>query len=146
VHQACPCEIPIDEAWYRPYGIKRKPEHQIFRTVPAINGDQFIHSNAQVVYQPVPHTCYAFEELFVCPCFPFEYEEWVIWLITEGLIFEDVVGQNAPTDCAIVHEVHDIWGLGKAAPVMLEVVREVVFGVEVGGYSGCASCSCNYWY
>jgi hypothetical protein len=146
MHQSCPCKIPIDEAWYRSNGIEPKPEHQILRTVSAIDSNHFIHSNTHVIHQPVPDACDAIEELSVCPCLPFEYEKRMVRLVAERLVFEDVVCQNAFTHSAAFHEAHDFFGLRDSASAMYEVVPDVVFSIEVGSYSGCASRSCDDWY
>jgi hypothetical protein len=62
---------------------------------------------AEVIYQPIPHSCKSLEELFVRPCLAFEDEEGVVGLLA-NLVFEDMVGKNAFSDGAIGNEIYNI--------------------------------------
>jgi hypothetical protein len=132
MHQSRSRKLPIDKARYRTNCIKAEPKHQILWTVAAVDCDNFVDSNAQVVHQPIPYSSNAFKELFVCPCLAFEHEEWGVRIIAQGLIFKDVVVQDALARNAVRDHFYDVWGRSEAAACVLQVVHNVKFGIEVG--------------
>jgi hypothetical protein len=132
MHQSWSCKLPIHKARHRTNCIKAEPKHQILWTIPTVDCDNFIYTNSQVVHQPVPHPCNAFEELSVCPRLAFEHEERGVRVIAQGLVFKNVVVQDALASDAIRNHLYDVWGGSEAAACVLQVVYNVEFGIEVG--------------
>ena len=141
MYQARPGQVPVNKACHCSNSIEGKPEHQVLWAVPTIDGNYLVDTDTQIIHKPVPNTCDAVEELSICPCLAFEDEEWAVWLVAEGVVFEDVVGQNTLAHDTVGYEVHDFFRGSEPTASMLEVVGNVEFGVEVGRERRCAGCS-----
>lgn len=143
VNKSSSHQVPIDVAYTRANRVQCKPEHQVLRTVPSINGDHFSNLHAQVVHEPIAHPGDCLEELSVRPCLTLKDQEWVVRSIAQSLVFQDVVRKDSLLHDPVSHKIENIWRRSKTTAGMLQIVYDVELRVEVGGECRCASCSCS---
>lgn len=88
VNQGLVREVTVDERWSGSYGIQRKPNHQVFRTVWPIHGNHFSLPYSKIVHQPIAHSLEVVVELLVGPYAAFELEEDMTGLVLASPFFD----------------------------------------------------------
>jgi hypothetical protein len=86
-------QVAVDERRHSTNSVQPKPQHQIFRAIPAIECNDFIFLDIQIVHEPVANSLEAIIELPVGPLLVLEDQEDVVGVLASGVVFNYVVGE-----------------------------------------------------
>ena len=138
VHERVPSQMRIDKANTSPYPLQRKPQHQIFRAIWPVQRNHLIPLYAQPIDQPIAHPLQIRKELPIRPRPAIVVEEGAVGSIL-CVLFEAVVEEELVFCFSFSDELLR-GGCGVVERSGLQVVPDVIFGVEVGRGGGGGAC------